>query len=182
MTWAKAKIEIKPASVGTGVKVSLKKIRGGAAKMSLSITGSAIADIGWADGDGIEVLIGEGEHHGLIRLRKNKSAAQTTVVERKAVRGGKYLAIPLGNQPAFVSRSEPAAWCQWEEVEDGWVEIVLPKWADETSPNRAKVAAVPQPVQPKPAPAPSRNVTADLMGDPPPNRREMLQKIGTMKA
>lgn len=186
MAWAKAHIEIKPASVGTGIKVSLKKVRSGSAKMSVSITGQTIKEIGWADGDGIEVLLGEGEHHGLMRLRKNASTAQVHVKERSAVRGGSFLQLSLGHQPAFVDRSEAAAWCQWEKVDEGWIEVVLPKWADETAPNRKQSVAAPtksaEEVRRGPGRPPVKNVTASLMGDPSPDRKAMLQRMGEMKA
>lgn len=186
MSWAKAKIEIKPASVGTGIKVALRKAKRGGAKMRITVTGSAVGETGWADGDGIEVLIGEGEHHGLVRLRKNKSAAQTKVEAKKSPLGNKatYLTIPLGHQEAFVDRSESACWCQWEKVEDGWIEVVLPKWADETAPRSR--------TQPQPAPSTAQgvkppahrpgNVTASIMGDPPPGRREMLERAGKVRS
>ena len=182
MAWARATIEIKPATVGTGVKASLRKGRSAHAKMSISVTGSTMRGFGWKSGDGIEVMIGEAEHHGLIRIRKNASVAQTKVVEKTAVRGASYLQVNLGHQPSFVNRSESAQWCQWEEV-DGWVEIVLPKWADETSPKRRSPAEGLMPPsggssggKPKAA-----AVTASLMGDPPRGRREMLAQIGKVK-
>lgn len=180
MSWGKAVIEIKPASTGTGVKASLKKVKSAAAKLSITITGSAVKAIGWAAGDGIEVLIGEAEHHGLLRMRKNKSVGQVAVSEREAPRGGlTYQTVALGHQACFVDRSEVSRWCQWEQVEEGWIEIVLPKWADETAPRKSANGA------PKPAtivktdgPLRKENVTSTLMGDPPAGRREMLEKVG----
>ncbi len=177
MAWAKAVIQINPASVGTGIKVSLRQTKRSPARMTFIVSAATAKEFGWGDKDGIEVLIGEAEHHGLIRLRKNKSAAQAEVEYRETAKGGWYN-IKLGHQPAFVDRSEATLWCQWEKVEDGWIEVVLPKWADETAPTRK--AAPPQ--SPAPVrPAAKQNVTAAIMGDPPPGRREMLEKIGGMK-
>lgn len=174
MAWAKAHIEIKPASVGTGIKVALRQSTKSPAKMSFSISETVGKKLGWSDGDKIEVMIGDGEHHGLLRLRKNNSVGQATVERREAAKGA-WFSLKLGFQPAFVDRSEAAAWCQWEEA-DGWIEIVLPKWADETAPNRKLHQAPPvRPAQPAPA---RQSVTSSLMGDPAPGRREMLQKIG----
>lgn len=177
MAFVKATIQINPASVGTGIKASLRQTKKSAAMLSFVISETVAKQIGWADKDGIEVMIGEGEHHGLIRLRKNKSTAQIEIERRETAKGG-WFSLKLGHQPAFVDRSETALWCQWEKVEEGWIEIVLPKWADETAPSR-KAASVPTriPVQP----TAKQNVTASVMGDPPPGRREMLQKMGEMK-
>jgi hypothetical protein len=188
MAFERAKIEIKPASVGTGIKVTLGKVRGADAKMKFSFSASVAKTLGWADGDKIEVMIGNGEHHGLLRMRKNASVGEAVLTHRNALKGG-YFALGLGHQPMFVDRSEPGRWCQFEIVEDGFVEIVLPKWADETGPTKQKIAVSPlpnplaskPPVQTAPAQA-KRSVTSNLMGDPPLGRREMLAKMGEMKA
>lgn len=198
MAFVKATINFKPASVGTGIKCSLRKGKASAATITFSINAAAGNHANICAGDGIEVMIGEGEHHGLVRLRKNNSAADTKA-ELCTTGKGAFLRIKLGHQPAFVDRSEPSAWCQWDKVEDGWLEIVMPKWADETAPNRrtatknepdtrpplpgTKLFSGEQPRQPplKAQPATPKNVTAGLMGDPAPGRREMLQKMGEMK-
>lgn len=187
MPFVKATIVFKPASVGTGIKVGLRKNKGAVAAMGFYLSGEGVKALGVKDGDMCEVMVGDGEHHGLVRVQKNK--AGNAKVELKGAGRTQYLAIKLGVQPAFVDRNEPTQWCQWEEIEDGWVEIVLPKWADETSPNRkpAPVTSV-QPIRPaEPEPhrgpgRPPKNVTANLMGDPPPGRREMLKTIGNIKA
>lgn len=186
MAFVKATIEFKPASIGTGIKCSLRKGTKTAATISFSLNAAVAKAANIGDGDGIEVMIGEGEHHGLIRMRKNNSSADTKADGRTTGKGAFFL-IKLGHQPAFVDRSEPSAWCQWEKVEDGWIEIVLPKWADETAPNRKRAGgadikplfSAEQPRQPplKAQPATPKNVTASLMGDPPAGRREMLEKI-----
>lgn len=180
MAWERPVLQIKSASVGTGVKVGLKRMRDAPAKMSVMLSGAAVQAIGWANDDGIEVMVGTAEHHGLVRLRKNNSVAQTRAMARKLARGSTYVLVPLGHLPMFVNRTESARWCQWEKVEDGWVEIVLPKWADETAPRKADAPT------PGPAPRPvtqsrGQSVTALVMGDPPPGRREMLEKMGKQK-
>lgn len=177
MAWAKAHVEIKPASVGTGVKAILRQSKKSPAALSFTFTEAVGKKLSWSDGDGVEVLIGEGEHHGLVRIRKNNSAAVTKIQRRETGKGA-WFSLKLGHQPTFIDRSEAPAWCQWEAVEDGWLEIVLPKWADETAPSKAKAAA---PASPHPTSAkPARrgiDVTAQLMGDPPPGRREMLENF-----
>jgi hypothetical protein len=194
MAFVKATINFKPASVGTGIKCSLRKGKASAATITFSINASVAKQANIGDGDGIEVMIGEGEHHGLIRLRKNNSAADTKAEHRTTGKGAFFL-IKLGHQPAFVDRSEPSAWCKWEKVEDGFIEILLPKWADETKPGRKTVFGTAKPadgctniktahtnINTKPLAAqPKKSVTANLMGDPAPGRREMLQKMGEMK-
>jgi hypothetical protein len=185
MAFERAKIEIKPASVGTGVKVTLSKFKASSAKMKFSFSAAVAKSLDWADGDKIEIMIGSGEHHGLLRMRRNASVGEAVLTHRNALKGG-YFALALGHQPMFVDRGETGRWCQFETVEDGFVEIVLPRWADETGPT--KVKAAPVPLQKIAAIAavvperPARNVTASVMGDPPPGRREMLAKVGEMKA
>ena len=182
MAFERAKIEIKSPSVGTGVKVTLSKFKASSAKLKFSFSDAVTRSFGLADGDKIEVLIGSGEHHGLIRIRKNASVGEAVLGHRKALKGG-YFALDLGHQPAFVDRAEAGRWCQFEPVEDGFVEIVLPRWADETGPAKPKMSPVPVAKIVPPVPdRPARNVTASVMGDPPPGRREMLAKVGEMKA
>lgn len=178
MAFVKAHIEIKPASVGTGLKVTLRRGKNSPATMTVSLNASVAKQANIAGGDKLEVMIGDGEHHGLIRLRKNNSVGEAVAVCRDTGKATFYI-IKLGHQSAFVDRSEAASWCQFEIVEDGWLEIALPKWADETAP---KKKALPVSTSLPPRPAPDRQtVTAAVMGDPPPGRREMLAKIGNIK-
>jgi hypothetical protein len=181
MSWAKAHIEIRSASVGTGIKVSMKRTNKSSARMTFTISDATGKSFGWAGGDKVEVMLGEGEHHGLLRLRKNNSAGQAELSHREMAKGA-WFTLKLGHQHSFVDRSEPALWCQWEKVEDSWIEIVLPKWADETAPNRKPQQAAPEPVKRGPGRPPATSVTASLMGDPAPNRKEMLARMGEMKA
>jgi hypothetical protein len=185
MAFVKATIEIKSAQVGTGVKVALRRGKKSSAALSMTINETVGKKLGWQDGAKLEVLIGEGEHHGLIRLRKNASVGEAAVQKRATAKGA-WFNIRLGHQPAFVDRSEASRWCQWEEVEEGWVEIVLPRWADETAPNRKTAGEVrtAQGVQQSAPhiPLKKQNVTASLMGDPPPGRREMLAEVGKLSA
>lgn len=189
MAFTKATIALKPASIGTGIKCALRKGKVSAATLTFFLSMPVAAKLNIGDGDKIEVLIGDGEHHGLIRLRKNNSAGEAIATKRDTGKAS-FISVRLGHQPVFVDRTEPGLWCQWE-MEDGWTEIVLPKWASETNPNRAKMSAVPpakpaaaapQPERRGPGRPPTRAVTADIMGDPKPGRREMLAKMGEMKA
>jgi hypothetical protein len=179
MPFERAIIINRDASVGTGIKISLSKVRNASAKMRLSVSDALAKQFGWSDKDKIEVLIGTGSDHGLIRMRKNASTGNAVVSVRKLMKGRTYALINFGHQPAFVDRAEASRWCQFEQVDDGWLEIVLPKWAGETGPAKPKVSATP--VAPIPAREPNINVTASLMGDPPPGRRQIMEKIGAMK-
>lgn len=179
MAFELATISLKPASVGTGVKAILKKRSSKPATLSINITGTTFTKVGWSDGDKIVVQIGTGEHHGLVRLQKNNSTGQAVYQVKKGGRSGiDYGMLALGHQDAFVDRAEDAAWCQWDEVDGGVLEIVLPKWADETGP---KARSRPQ-VGAAPTPAPSfpfrrkENVTASLMGDPEPGRSALAER------
>ncbi|MFP5078282.1 hypothetical protein ACLE20_13320 [Rhizobium sp. YIM 134829] len=181
-----------PASIGTGIKVCLRK-RKGQASMIFSIRSDIAKRLGWADGDKLEVLIGDGSDHGLVRLRKNNAGGDALVTFRKAMKAVTYVVVSLGHQSAFVDRAEAGRWCQHEDVEDGYLEIVLPRWADETGPKQAAKPAAAGSAPPAAAPparsappaaksTPARAVTASIMGDPPPGRREMLAKFGELKA
>lgn len=182
MSWEKAQIKIAPAAIGTGIKVSLRKGKKSPAAMHVTVRESVGKQLGWSDGDKLEVLIGTGEHHGLLRLRKNNSVGEATVSYREMSKGS-WFSVTLGHQPMFVDRNETGQWVQWEKVDDGWFELVLPKWTDETAPRQRPPSSQAQPS--KAAPVMTRrveDVTANLMGDPPPGRREMLEKIGKVRA
>lgn len=181
MPFEKAVIPHRSASIGTGIKVTLRRLKS-AASMNFSISPTVAASLGWSAKDKLEVLIGTGTDHGKLRFRKNNSTGEAELTARKTIHGGGYLAVNIGHQPRFVDRRESARWCQWERVEDGWIEVVLPKWANETAIQAAKPApAATQQINTTPV-RPARDVTAMVMGDPPAGRREMLAKMGEMRA
>jgi len=107
MGFKTAVIAIKAASVGTGIKAMLRKQKADA-KLTISLSERIGNELDWRDGDKLEVLIGDAEHHGLLRLRKNNSVGIAAVSHRKTTRGG-WLAIPLGHQSVFVNRAEGGA-------------------------------------------------------------------------
>jgi hypothetical protein len=92
---------------------------------SVIINRTIAARFAWVAGDRLEVLLGTDEQHGLIRLRKNE-AGTATVHARNAGKNGGFFGLMLGHIPAFVNRHENSQPCQFEMVEDGWVEIILP--------------------------------------------------------
>lgn len=165
----------KDLSAGTGFAASLKRLKTAPAALSFTLRERVAAELGWADGMMLSVQLGDGEHHGLVRLKAD--AAGTAKVVRRVAgngdgkRGGPYIAIALGHVPQFVNRSEAKRWCQFETVEDGWVEVVLPSWADETGIKRQRIA-LPSQATLQIAP-PAR--TVHIPGDPPPGRSALDQ-------
>lgn len=180
MAFERVLIQAKQASTGTGFKVILSK-RTGPASMRFTITKAVATKLGWSNGDKLEVLVGTEGDHGMLRFRKNNSVGDA-IVSFKQTAKGEWVSLNIGHQARFVDEAQPAAWCQFEEIEGGYVEVVLPRWADRTAPK--KVLAESRPVG-RPPSDPIRRpaaVTSSIMGDPPPNRREMIAKIGEIKA
>lgn len=179
------------ASTGSPVKATLAKYRGGPAQLIITVGGEAYRDAKLKGGEMVEVLLGNDTDHGIIRIRPSKDG-QVAVIEKTAPKGrSPYQTVRLGHQPAFVNRVEKAQACNWEVLDDGWLEITLPAWAEETHPQkRAKVAAppsggtsgspLPNPLsagrpcvpayEPRRPGRPKKNVTAEMMGDPAPGR------------
>lgn len=175
MAFSTYTVVTRAADLVSGLAASLKKIKGAPAALTLTLREKVAEGLGWADGDRLQVQLGDGEHHGLIRMRKD--ADGSAIVKRRVSgdgqkRGGPYYAIALGHIPAFVDRSEPKKWCTFEVLEgedEGWIEIVLPSWADETGPAKRNRLALPGPHS-MPLREPVHNVTAQIAGDPPPHR------------
>ena len=186
MAFERVAITIKPASIGTGVKCRLTKGVNKPAMMTISLAGQAMRQCGWGKDDRGEVAVGTQDDHGMIRLRKNNSVKDGATVNLMELDKGNYLRLSLGHLPMFVDRKESAQWCKWEMVEDGWMEIVLPKWADETAPNRkarpeSDLVKIPLRTQAVNPTVKKEVVTGQLMGDPPAGRREMMEKMGNIK-
>jgi hypothetical protein len=150
-------------------------MRSAPARMNFSVAVKVAAELDWVEGTGLEVQIGEGEHHGLLRVRalfQDVIGAAVTVKHRVAGNGkrcGPYFSFSLGHVAQFVNRSEPRKWVQWERLEDGWLEIVLPRWADETGPAGARARVAP-PIPVAVAKPSGQQLTGGLMGDPPKGR------------
>jgi hypothetical protein len=184
---------ITPADLarGTGLAASLQKTGRGKtqAKLVLTCRPDVAAELGWAAEEMLEVAIGEDEHHGLLRLRPSAEGtariSHRTAGDGRSKRGGPFFMVNLGHVPLFVDRAETKRWVAFDRVDDGWVEIVLPAWADATGPkaraDRARlsagVAAAPLQVTPR-----AVNVTSAMMGDPPPGRSALAQQPGGRKA
>lgn len=187
MPFLKAIVDFTPAATGTGLKVSLRKRKGstGRATMAIALSAATMRTVGLADGDGVEVLIGTGSDLGVLRFRKNNSAAASTKARMLGGNGKTYLGINLGHQAAFPDRFAEARWCKWETITDddgqAWVEVALPDWAKPAPAapptsreiiNRAAAAV------PAPPTAPGRvAVTSKLLGDPDPGRKKIMDDI-----
>lgn len=121
---------------GSGIKVG---IRGRVTpRLFIKIARSVGSELGLTDGAPIEVLIGEGEHHGLIRFRKHE--AGLAYIEDTSTKANGHFQIRLGRQLKYVARSEAPQTCQWRHI-DGFIELKLPVWAAETGPNRVSSKA-----------------------------------------
>jgi hypothetical protein len=95
-------------------------------RFSINAAVAKQANIG--DGDGIEVMIGEGEPTTASSASARTRAPPTPRPRSSTTGKGAFFLIKIGHQPAFVDRSEPSArGASGRSVEDGWLEIVLPK-------------------------------------------------------
>jgi hypothetical protein len=171
---------------GTGLAASLKKVRGAPAQLQLTFRVKVVIDLNrensdWDDKAKCEVMIGEDESRGLLRLRPSPAGTAQLLLRQAGgagKRGGPYYALNLGHVPAFPDRSEEKRWVKFEQVEDNWLEVVLPGWADAPRPT-PPAAVAPRPVSPAVALAVARNagrdVTSQMMGDPPANRSALAQ-------
>jgi DNA-binding winged helix-turn-helix (wHTH) protein len=135
------------SSKKTGVSVGLTKIKSCKALLRIMFSPAVFQEMGFVAGDRFIPLLGTGEDFGVLRLQKNKGGA-VKAEERSFAHNSRYFAVSLRHRPEFVDRAERAVPCQWEKVDLVTIEIVLPKWSDETNPNRRKaIAAVPQEVR-----------------------------------
>lgn len=133
--------------VVSGCRVSLTRA-GRATRATLQITlAGRIRDAMALHGTArIAVLMGEGEHHGLIRIRvaREGDEAALTVAPTKSVHKTEFYRLRLGAVEQYRSEPAKAEAVNWEQLDDGWIEIALPAWADETRPKpKERVSAVP---------------------------------------
>lgn len=116
-------------------------------KLTVTIAGKLRDEMGLAGDVHLAVLVGEDEDHGLLRIRKVSDASDATLTsqERHAARGkSTFYKLDLGAIDLFVNSAQKMQPVKWEKLEDGWFEIVLPEWAEETRPkSKHAVAAVP---------------------------------------
>lgn len=120
----------KPTNLGTGMGASLKKIRSARAGLTLTLSGKLAEDLGLVGP--LAVLIGTDADQGLLRLRADPDGEIACARREFGGRGGPvvYYAVALGHVPIFPDRSEAKRWVKWSRVDDGWIEVRLPAWAD----------------------------------------------------
>lgn len=168
---------------GSGFSAALVKMRSAPAALRFFLRISVATQLGWGDGDKLEVAIGDEEHHGLVRLRKAPTGTAEVRI-RKTVGPASFAQIIIGHVPQFIDRTEKKRWCQFDLVEDGadssdtdaaWVEVVLPSWADETSGTKRQRVIAP-PARPLAIAPPARSVVSVLAGDPPAGRSALANR------
>jgi hypothetical protein len=136
-------IENVAAATKSGISAGLVKMRSAPAKLRLTVRDTVFADLGYTLDDRFVLLLGKGEDHGIIRLRKDKSG-KIKPTERNFVGGVRGVQISLGVRAEFVDQAQKATPCQFEKVDLTTVEIILPPWADETRPGKtARIASKP---------------------------------------
>lgn len=156
---------------GTGFAASMKKVRAAPAQLILTLRPAVVKQLGWQDRNRISVLLGEGEQRGLIRLA-HAADGTALLLRKEAGRHAKaeYFSINLGHIAAFPDRSEAKRWVMFEALADGWVEVVLPRWADTSKPSAAPAAAPSPALRMNQGQAGGKSLTSSLMGDPPASR------------
>lgn len=178
MAWNKFVVTTRDALIGTGIKVTLSKRGDKPARLIMTFTQERAKAFGWCGGDKLEVMMGDGEHQGRVRLRKNNSAAGSAELEEKATAVGNklpYFKVNFGVVPSLADRSEAARWAECELVDAGWVEIILPSWAvaaPKVLPSVSVGASAAQFQRPR------RDAASALMGDPPAGRSALDAKRG----
>lgn len=131
--------QTKTNAPSTPIKAALQRMRGSDAKLIFTLTKEMVADLEWEAGTRLAVLIGDGDSHGLFRFRADPTRGVVTCDQRQLQRrDGRppavYFQIKLGSVARLVNRREPAKACTFKKLENGWVEVSLPRWAEVTSP------------------------------------------------
>lgn len=113
----------------------------GTARCFVTVRPDLMAAIGATEKDRFEVLLGSGEHAGLLRLRRN---AKTGIVSpiSKTKKGG-WFRFSLGHLKQLPNRGEKRQRCNAEAIDDRTIEIVLPAWARPAKPTEPRPAVPP---------------------------------------
>lgn len=113
--------------------------------MFIKLRSAFVSEVGFTENQAIEVAIGEGEHHGLIRLRPAPEGVASIPLRKMKAGGhsgiavGESYRLSLGHCPQFTNVPQKQRAVAFEVLDGddaGWIELVLPAWADETDPRR----------------------------------------------
>lgn len=143
MAWTTYQPVTVAAPINSGVGATLRKGTKNPASLILAFYEDVAIKYNFHDAERIKVEVGDGEHHGMIRLIKNNSAQLFTTVKKGVTPGTKgktvYL-MDLGHLPQFVDRRETKKACKVED-DNGYLVVTLPSWRVEPPSGKATVAA-----------------------------------------
>jgi hypothetical protein len=120
-------IDVK-SSDGTGISASLVKMTSAKAKLRISFSKEAMRDIGFVSYNRLKVMIGTGEHAGVIRLALDEKGA-AVFQERKHIGGHVRYIVALGHCPQVADVAAKSTSCLWKKINDATIEINLPAWS-----------------------------------------------------
>ncbi|MEO1067140.1 MAG: hypothetical protein AAFW47_07165 [Pseudomonadota bacterium] len=121
----------------TGVNAALRKFKAGPAKLALTCSTEFQRSVEWSDDQPLRLLVGVDNDHGLLRLVPDKGGS--AIFKRRESTRGTWFNISLGVVPGMPDRAEPKRQCEWEILDDGSIEIVLPSWIDEMRPKGVSI-------------------------------------------
>lgn len=152
--------------------MSLASARGGARpRCFIGLATEFVKEHRIVVGDRFQVLIGSGEHKGLLRLKRNKAKG---IVSPKLLKGG--ATFNLGHLPQLGMESHPRERCDARMVDADTIEVRLPDWV-----SGARLA-LPPPSRPAPEPATEDETPAQkrerLMREQKQARNERLRRLG----
>ena len=143
------------------VKAGLRKRAESSTPAKLVVTVKMIyaSKWGWEDGGKLAVMIGTGEDHGKLRFKPD--ADGNVELKLKSLKAAEFFDVNLGCVDQFVDRPETTQGCEFKEAEDGWIEVTLPSWAEETSEKSLAKKAEARALEEKRSPAGRRKVISD---------------------
>lgn len=125
-------------------------------KLSLLLRPAMIEGVTWlTPGQGVQVLLGAGEHAGQLRIQKNGPhvVVNTPLCKPAGSMVGIRVPLPAGIPPAARAASQVEF-----DHNDGWIEVTLPSWADPLRP------AAPAGVTVAPGAPPTPSLAAAIKG------------------
>lgn len=126
-----------PAINSTGIKVSLMQRKGSHARVHFSFTKQIVDDLKFIEGDKFGIYFGTDEHHGLIRIVREKNGDLELKLRNDVHM--KSWRFSVHHQPQFVNRAEHSQYVQYKMLDSKTLQIRLPKWADQTKPTERQI-------------------------------------------